>query len=82
VSFPEECANVSRMGRPKLDNPKLSATMRLPPEFWARAEKLMPFIARRRAGTCTRTEVFREALSRGLFLLEREAAREKKANGP
>jgi len=76
-ALPRECARVKPMGRHRLDNAKVQATMRLPPEFWERADALVPFVSRRRAGTCTRTEVFREAVARGLSQLEREAAKEK-----
>lgn len=81
-ALPKECANEEPMGRRKLDDAKVQATMRLPPEYWERADALIPYVSRRRIRTCTRTEVFREALARGMSLLEREAAREKKANSP
>jgi hypothetical protein len=52
------------------------SAIRMSPEFWARADALIPFLNKRRGLDVTRTEVIREAIARGLTLLEREQGKE------
>ena len=54
----------------------VQSVLRMPPDFWKRADALIDHMGRRRGAPAKRADVLREALARGLRQLEKESERD------
>lgn len=55
----------------------VQSVLRMPPEFWKRADALIDHLGARRGAEVTRSDVLREAVARGLKQLEKESEKDR-----